>query len=361
MLKTVGNFPVSYLQILDEKGKIDTKLMPQLSNEDIQKMYEAMLLGRIFDETMLKLQREGRIGTYAPAIGQEATQVGCAFPLQQSDWFFPMYRDVASFIMRGMPLENLVLYWSGDSRGMKIPEGQNNFSPAIPVSTQIPHAVGAAMASKIMGHRTAVLVCTGDGGTSKADFHEAMNFAGVFRAPVVVICENNQYAISVPRENQTAAETIAQKAVAYGFEGVQVDGNDVFGVYKAAKDALEKARSGKGPTLIECVTYRIADHTTADDSSRYRTEQEVNEWKKKDPIERLRKYMESRLLWNKNYEKRIRFAAEERINEAIKKAEGMPKPQAKDIFSYMYQEMTESLRGQLEELNGLLENRAAKE
>ncbi|MBI2232573.1 MAG: pyruvate dehydrogenase (acetyl-transferring) E1 component subunit alpha [Candidatus Aenigmarchaeota archaeon] len=354
MLKVVKNFSVSYMQVLDENGKIDAKLMPQLSNEDIQKMYEAMVLGRMFDETMLKLQREGRIGTYAPAIGQEATQTGFAYAMQPSDWFFPMYRDVSSYIFRGMPLENLVLYWSGDGRGMHIPEGQNNFPVAIPVSTQIAHAVGAAMAAKILGHKIATLVCTGDGGTSKADFHEALNFAGVFRAPVVAIVQNNQYAISMRREKQTAAETIAQKAIAYGFEGIQVDGNDVFAVYRAAKDALEKARAGSGPTLIECVTYRIADHTTADDAARYRTQEEIGEWMKKDPIERLRKYMESRALWSQYYEKRVRFKFEEQINDAIKKAENMPKAEIDDIFKHMYQEMTENLKEQLEELKSFL-------
>lgn len=354
MLKILKNFSVSYMQVLDENGKIDGKLMPELSNEDIQKMYESMVLGRMFDETMLKLQREGRIGTYAPAIGQEATQAGCAFALEKTDWFFPMYRDVSSFIMRGMPLENLVLYWSGDHRGMRIPEGQNNFPPAIPVSTQLPHAVGAAMAAGILGHKIAVIVFTGDGGTSKADFHEALNFAGVFKAPVVIVCENNQYAISVPRSRQTAAETIAQKAIAYGFEGIQVDGNDVFAVYKVAKEALDKARSGKGPSLIECVTYRIADHTTADDSAKYRKQEEVDAWKKKDPIDRLRKYMESRALWNQYYEKRVRMQAEEKISEAVKKAESTPPPEVEEIFQHMYAEMNENLREQMEELKGSL-------
>lgn len=357
MLKEIRNFSVKYLQILDVSGKIDEKLMPQLSNEDIQKMYEAMVLGRMFDETMLKLQREGRIGTYAPAVGQEATQTGFAYAMQPDDWFFPMYRDVSSYILRGMPLENLVLYWSGDGRGMHIPEGQNNFSLAIPVSTQIAHAVGVAMAAKIKGDKIATVVCTGDGGTSKADFHEALNFAGVFKAPVVFICQNNQYAISVPREKQTAAETIAQKAIAYGFEGIQVDGNDVFAVYKATKDALDKAHSGRGSTLIECVTYRIADHTTADDSAKYRTEDEVNEWRKKDPIERLRKYMESRALWNQYYEKRLHLKFEEQINAAIKKVESMPKQEIDDIFKYMYQEMTDNLKEQLAELKDFVENK----
>ena len=176
------------------------------------------------------------------------------------------------------------MYWGGDERGMLIPKDQNNFPVCIPVATQTLHAVGAAMASNIKKEKTAFLTYLGDGATSEGDFHEAMNFAGVFNAPVVFICQNNQYAISVPREKQTRSKTLAQKAIAYGFQGIQVDGNDVFAVYKATKDALQKARSKKGPTFIECFTYRIGDHTTADDSSKYRTKKELEYWQKKDRV-----------------------------------------------------------------------------
>lgn len=360
MLKVIRNFSVSYLQVMDETGKADASLMPGLSNEGIQKMYEHMVFGRMFDETLLKLQREGRIGTYGSCRGQEAAQVGSAFALQPTDWFFPMYRDTCSMALRGMPLENLVLYWAGDSRGMSMPAGQNNFPFAIPVSTQIPHAVGAAMAAKILGDKIAAMVFTGDGGTSKADFYEAMNFAGVFGAPVVIVCENNQYAISLPRERQTAAETIAQKSIACGFEGLQVDGNDVFAVYKACKEALDKARAGGGPAFIECVTYRIGDHTTADDASRYRKKEEISEWIKKDPIERLRRFMESGKLWSPYYEKRIKFSFESLISGAVKKAESMPQQQVDDIFRNMYQEMSGNLQEQMDGLKNFLKTQAAK-
>ena len=219
------------------------------------------------------MQREGRIGTYASIWGQEAAQVGSALALTDGDWIFPSFRESGVLVARGYPLWMLYRYWTGDERGMSAPEGLNVFPMSVPVGTQIPHATGAAWAMKLKGHKNVAAVYFGDGGSSKGDFHEGLNFAGVFKVPCVFLCQNNQWAISVPRSSQTAAKTIAQKGFAYGMEGLQVDGNDVVAVYKATKEAAEKARSGGGPTLIECFTYRLDDHTTADDSSRYRSDE----------------------------------------------------------------------------------------
>src|SRR3989344_288316 len=276
MEKILARFDVPYLQILNEKGETDRKLMPKLSKDAITKMYEAMVLTRTADEVMLKLQREGRMGTYASSRGQEASQVGSTFALRAEDWLFPLYRDIGSMLVKGMPMSLIMRYFRGDERGMCIPKGVNMFPLILTVAGQCPHAVGAAMAAKIRNDKIAVMCSFGEGASSKGDFYEAANFAGVFRSPVVFICENNQYAISVPLSGQTAAETIAQKAIAFGFSGVQVDGNDIFAVYKASLEAVERARSGKGPTLIECFTYRMGDHPTAADASRYRSREEGN-------------------------------------------------------------------------------------
>lgn len=346
------NFNIEIMSILDANGKLDDKLMPDISEHHIKSMYEAMVLARILDDRLLKLQREGRSGTYASSLGQEATQVGSAFALRDEDWMFPYFREVGAHIVRKFPLANYMLYWMGDERGMKIPENINNFTICIPVSTQILHAVGAAFAMKHKKKPNAVLVYLGDGATSKGDFHEGMNFAGVFNLPVVFMCQNNQYAISVPVERQTASRTLAQKAIAYGFPGIKVDGNDIFAVFAAAQEALQRARSGKGPTFIECFTYRMGDHTTSDDASRYRTAQELEEWKRKDPIERLRKYMESKGLWNADYESVIRQDFEERIEQAVKEAESKPQQAIEDMFSYTYAAMPQNLKEQLKEAKG---------
>ncbi len=345
-------FEIEIMSVLDENGHADENLMPAVSGEHIKVMYEAMLFARLVDDRLLKLQREGRCGTYAPSLGQEATQVGSAFALRDDDWMFPYFREIGAHIVRKMPLANYLLYWMGDERGMKIPENINDFMICVPVSTQVPHAVGAAFALRHQKKSSAVLVYLGDGATSKGDFHEGMNFAGVFQLPVVFVCQNNQYAISVPVERQTASKTLAQKAVAYGFPGIKVDGNDVLAVYAATKTALENARAGKGPTFIECFTYRMGDHTTSDDASRYRSAEELESWKKKDPIERLRKYMESRRLWTADYDAALRKDIGERIEQAVKEAESKPEQTIDDMFSYTYEKMPPSLQEQLKEAKG---------
>lgn len=350
--KTIQSFQVEWLQVLDEHGNCDEELRPPLSDKEIQKLYEYMVLARILDEKSFKLQREGRLGTYASILGQEAAQVGSAFALQPSDWMFPSFREAGASVVRGLPLRMILQYWSGDERGSQIPEGQNDFPITIPVGTHIPIAAGAAWAAKMKGDNIAVMAYLGDGATSKGDFHEGLNFAGVFSLPVVFLCQNNQWAISVPLSRQTRSKTLAQKAIAYGFDGIQVDGNDVFAVYKAAREALARARASQGPTLIECVTYRMGDHTTADDASRYRKEEDVQEWRKKDPIDRLKKYMAARGLWDEAYEQRVTAAAREQVEVAVTEEEAVPPPDPRDMFRYTFAELTDELKGQMEHFLG---------
>ncbi|MRR33522.1 pyruvate dehydrogenase (acetyl-transferring) E1 component subunit alpha [bacterium] len=336
----IETFSVKRLDILDVEGTVDEALMPPLSRDDIIRLYELLILSRTFDDRALSLQREGRIGTYPSILGQEAAQVGSAYALEKSDWVFPSFRETGMHITMGYPLPLLFQYWSGDERGLACPEGLNILPVSVSVGTHIPHAVGAAMAARYRKDRIAVAAYFGDGATSKGDFHEGFNMAGVFRLPVVFICQNNQWAISVPLARQTAAATLAQKALAYGFEGIQVDGNDVFAVYAATRQALERARSGGGPTFIECFTYRLSHHTTADDADRYRSAAEVTEWKKRDPLERLRLYMDKRGFWSEGYQRELDERARGIIDAAVRTAESAAPPQGRDIFVSVFDQCT---------------------
>ncbi|NWF52424.1 MAG: pyruvate dehydrogenase (acetyl-transferring) E1 component subunit alpha [Nitrospirae bacterium] len=347
--KIIESFQVKRIEILDEKGDIDESLMPSISEQNILKIYELMILARMFDQRALKLQREGRLGTYAPILGQEASQIGSAFVLNKSDWVFPSYRESGVYITIGYPLHMILQYWAGDERGLKSPIGLNILPVSIPVGTQILHAAGVAMAAKYRKEKICTVAYFGDGGTSKGDFHEGLNIAGVFKLPAVFICQNNQWAISLPREKQTAAKTLAQKAYAYGIEGLQVDGNDVFAVYKTTEYALNKAREGGGPTLIETVTYRISDHTTADDATRYRSKEEVEIWKAKDPIQRLKLFMEKRGLWSERYHKYVEDKSMSTIDEAVKTAESKELPTPPEMFSYIYEKLTPRQKKELKD------------
>ncbi len=347
--KVIGRFEVRYLQILDEKGNVDESLLPSLSDREIKRFFELIILARTFNRRALSLQREGRIGTYASIYGQEASQIGSALAIEKDDWVFPSFREMGVLISLGYPLWMLFRYWRGDERGMKTPEGFNILPVSVPVGTHIPHAVGTAWAMKIKGHRGVSVAYFGDGGTSKGDFHEGLNFAGVMKVPCVLICQNNQWAISVPREKQTASETIAQKAIAYGLECIQVDGNDVLAVYSATRSAMDRARDGRGPTLIECFTYRLDDHTTADDASRYRSEEEVKEWMGKEPLIRLRLFMERKGLWTEEYEKEVNRRAEEMVDRAIEEEESQKGPEPVDMIHYTCAELTRRQKKELRE------------
>lgn len=332
--ETLATFSVQRLTILDEQGNVDAALLPDLSKADIRRMYESMVLMRTFDQQAVNLQREGRLGTYPPHLGQEAAQVGSAYALQSADWVFPSFREMGVHLTLGYPADLLLRYWAGDEEGQVPPEHLNIFPICVSVGTQIPHAVGAAMAARYRGDPVAMVTYFGDGATSKGDFHEGLNLAGVLRLPNVFICQNNQWAISIPLKGQTASDSLAQKAIAYGFPGVQVDGNDVFAVYRATAEALARARSGAGPTLIECLTFRMADHTTADDAGRYRQPDEVAAWRERDPLRRLELFMTARGLWDVGYGQSSREAAEAVVAAAIRTMEAAPPPERAAMFRH---------------------------
>jgi pyruvate/2-oxoglutarate/acetoin dehydrogenase E1 component/TPP-dependent pyruvate/acetoin dehydrogenase alpha subunit len=317
---------------------------PNLSPEALKRFYDQLVFGRLFDEKASNLSTLREIGTYAPGKGQEGCQVGAANALEKGDWYVPMYRDSAGMMAFGMPPTKLLLYWGGDERGMQIPDNLNMLPISIPVATQLPHAVGLALARRLQGERSVTFVSTGDGGTSKADFHESLNFAGVYNLPVVFGVENNQWAISVRRSNQTASRTIAQKAVAYGFEGILVDGNDVIASFEATKYAVDKARRGGGPTLIEFSTYRLGPHTTAElVSNKLKAPEEVAEWEKRSPIARFEKYLRSRGLLDDKSKEQITAAAQRQMDEAVHAYRSTLPPEPTSMFDYTYSKPTPAL------------------
>src|SRR5215475_885409 len=339
-------FQVEYLSILDSDGNLDTALEPKLADHELKSLYRSMLLGRRLDERMVRLQRQGRIGTFAPTKGQEAAQIGSIFTLRSTDWMVPSFRETAAMIWRGWPIEKLLLFFSGCLEGGRPGPEQRDLPVTIPVATQLPHAVGLAYAAQYRGDDVVVMVYFGDGATSEGDFHEALNFAGVWHVPVVFVCQNNQWAISVPLKKQTHSRTIAQKALAYGLPGIQVDGNDVLAVYAAAREAVDRARAGDGPTLIECVTYRLGVHTTADDPTKYRSAGEVAEWERKDPLTRFGTYLQKRRLLEEGLEQRV----DEEIAKAIHRFEATPAPDPLTMFDHVYAELPAHLVAQREEM-----------
>jgi pyruvate dehydrogenase E1 component alpha subunit len=339
-------YAIEYLSILDSEGNLDTALEPDLAPDKLRELYRAMLLGRRLDERMLRLQRQGRIGTFAPIKGQEASQLGAAFTLRKEDWMVVSFRETAAMVWRGWPIEKLLLFFAGYVEGGQPAPDQHDLPITIPVATQLPHAVGIAYAAQYKGDDVVVMVFFGDGATSEGDFHEALNFAGVWHVPVVFVCQNNQWAISVPLKKQTHARTLAQKAIAYGIPGIQVDGNDVLAVYAASREAVERARAGEGPTLIECVTYRLGVHTTADDPTRYRSEEEVREWERKDPLTRFADYLRKKNLLDEGLEREV----DEEINAAIQRFDAWGPPDPLRMFDHVYAELPAHLRAQREEL-----------
>lgn len=338
------------LQILNQDGNVQKDLEPSIDNEVLLKVYRTMILARAADDKAVKLQRQGRLGAYASNKGQEASQIGPVFALQESDWLVLAFREITALIWKGVPLWRFYLYWMGNEEGSNYPENVRVTPTAVPVASQIPHAVGISYASMLRGENAVTLVYFGDGATSEGEFHEGLNFAGVFKTPTVFICQNNQYAISTPRSHQTASRTIAQKAVAYGFPSIQVDGNDVLGLFVAAKEAVERARQGEGPTLIESYTYRLGDHTTSDDATRYRKELEVREWEDKDPLRRFRTYLEKKGIWDEKLEEEAWAEAQRKVDEEVAKAESYPSPTVEDVFKFTFKEMSPRLVEQLEAL-----------
>lgn len=327
-----------------------------LAKEDLIRIYSEMLRLRILDQRMLTLQRQGRIGFYGTATGEEAAIIGSAYALKKDDWIFPALRQGGAALLRGYPLVEYISQCMGNAadktKGRQMPSHYcyrpaNFVSWSSCIGTQIPHAVGAAWAMKIRGDKNVAIGYMGDGATSQGDFHVAMNFAGVFKVPVVFFCQNNQWSISVNIKQQTASESIAIKAEAYGFKGVTVDGNDVLAVYSATKDAVDNARAGNGPGFVEAVTYRMGAHSSSDDPRLYRQDEEVEEWKRKDPINRLLKYLEQLGYWSGSEQEALEERLTQEILDAVAEAEKIGPPSVETLFEDVYSEMLPNLKEQM--------------
>ena len=329
------------LRILDTAG---TLLQPSpLGVEAVRDLYAAMLQSRVYDRKASAMQRQGRLATYASFEGQEAAQIGTTAAMADDDWLVATYRDAAAMWHRGYPWVNLLLGRTGDERGGHAPDGVRVLPPSITVGGHMIHAVGLAWAEQIKGTAAAAVTLFGDGATSEGDFHEAMNFAGVYRTPTVFVCQNNGWAISMPREQQTASASIAIKADAYGMEGIIVDGNDVLAVYSAVAAALDRARISGGPTLIEALTYRIGAHTTADDHSRYRRVEDVEQWREADPIERVERYLVANDAWDEAWKSDLEAEASAQVEAGVEQAEALPVFTESEIFDAMFAEPTPAL------------------
>lgn len=322
------------------------------SAEELLSGYRALRRARHFDERALVLQRQGKLGVYPPFLGQEAAQVGVALALERTDWLVPSYRETAAALTHGLPMASAILYWRADPSGWRFPEGVRILPFYIPIATQIPQAVGVAQAGKYHGENWVAAAFIGDGGTSEGDFHEGLNFAAVFGAPVVFVVQNNGWAISVPTERQMKVPRVASRAQGYGIFGVVVDGNDLVAVWKAARDAVERARRGEGPTLLEALTYRIAPHTSSDDPSRYRSEGEAEVWKRKDPVTRMRRCLEHLGLWDEGREKSLVDELEAELLAALEEADGSPQPAPWSIVEEVFAQMNPDQRAAWEYLRG---------
>jgi len=343
-ITTAFKTEIPRVSILDEQGNFDEKLGKGLiPDADLVKLYEAMYACRHLDGVAFRLQRSGRMGTYPQNMGQEATSLGAAYVLNKNDWLVTCYRENCGLFWRGVPMESILLHWMGDERGNAMPREHHATPIAVPIGTQMLHATGLTWAAKYRGEKQIACTFFGDGATSEGDFHEAANFAANLKIPVVFVCQNNFWAISVPGHIQCSAPTVAQRGLAYGMECLQVDGNDIFATVWAMRKAAEHARTTGTPYFIEMVTYRLGDHTTADDASRYRDKAEVEGWKAKDPLIRVRKHMERLKLWSDAKEKELAERTEKVVAEAVARAENIAAPHTADFFNAMYQELPADL------------------
>lgn len=353
-LKTIASLDIKRLEILAVDGTVDKALMPKLSDKLLLEMYRLMFQIRAFDERAILLQRSGRLGTYPMITGQEATQCVPPLALKPSDWVVPTYRGGGVYFARGMQMRYGLLYWAGDDRGTRFPDGNNDMIFSIPVGTHLTQVAGLAWGQKLKGEGGVAMTYCGDGTSSKGDLHEALTFAGQFKLPAIFIIENNGWAISVPRKRQSASQTLAQKAWGYGVEGIQVDGNDALAVYAATVQAVARARKGEGATVIECETYRMGHHTTADDWTRYREAKEVESWKKKDPISRFKKFLIGKKLWDERKEKELTTKTRSWIDGEVKAYEETPAPNPLNMFADNYSAAPWNLIEQRAELEELL-------
>lgn len=338
---------VEALSVLSPEGEvINPDKLPNLSDDQLKEIMYRMVFTRTWDERAINLGRQGRLGFYAPVSGQEATMVGSEFALEKGDFVCPGYRDMPQLVWHGLPLYQAFLYSRGHQHGGQIPEGVNVLMPQIIIGAQILHAMGIAMGFKLKKQKNVAITYTGDGGSSEGDFYEGLNYAGAFKLPVIFFVQNNGYAITTPFAKQTAALSIAHKAVAAGIKGVKVDGMDVLAVIKAVQEAAERGRNGEGATLIEAVTYRFRPHSLSDDTTKYRTKEEEGQWSEKDPINRLAKYLEKKGLWTDEDTLRVKDEAKAKVNEQIKKAEQTEKMTVPGLIDSMFEKTPQHLEEQ---------------
>lgn len=338
---------VTPLSVLTLEGDvIDESLLPNLSDDQLKELMYRMVFTRTWDERAVNLGRQGRLGFYAPVSGQEASMIGSEFALNREDFICPGYRDMPQIVWHGLPLYQAFLYSRGHQHGGQVPDDVNVLMPQIIIGAQILHATGVAMAFKKKNEKRVAITYTGDGGSSEGDFYEGLNFAGAFKLPVIYCVQNNGYAITTPYEKQTAAQSVAHKALAAGIRGVQVDGMDVLAVYKAVSEAAERGRNGEGATLIELLTYRFRPHSLADDPTKYRTKDEEAEWALKDPLVRFGKYLEKKGLWSAEDTARVKEEAKSTVNEHIKKAEATEKMTVVGLIDSMFENTPHNLEAQ---------------
>ena len=349
---------VESLSVLTPEGQVDRDLEPRIPDADLRRLYQMMLAARRLDERCLQLHSQGRLGTYAPGAGQEAASLGAVYALTPEDWLVPTFRELAAMLWRGWPMQTWLLFFGGFEAGNQTPQGVNDLPICVPIASQCQYGMGLAWGCKLRGQARVCVTFCGDGGTSEGDFHEALNFAGVYQLPLIVVVQNNGWAISCPRSRQTASATLAQKAIAYGFDGLQVDGNDLLGVIVAVREAVAKARGGGGPTLIEALTYRLGMHTTADDPRKYRTDEEVQAWQRRDPLTRFRTYLQGKRLLDATIEKVIDEEVDAELAAAVRDYEQC-RADPVAFFQHMYAEPTPELQRQMAELRAHLEGSPA--
>ena len=341
---------IPFLRYLDEEGRPVATLPTWLDKAMLHTFYRNMVMVRSYDKKAIALQRTGKLGTFPSHLGAEAVGIGVGLAMQPEDVYVPYYRDMPTLYVRGVPMEQNLQYWGGDERGSVFYKADGELSEdlpiCVPIATQITHAAGIAAAFKLRNQPRVAVVTIGDGGTSKGDFLEGLNCAGVWHLPMVMIINNNQWAISVPRKLQSSAPTLAQKGIGAGVRSLQVDGNDVVAVYEATRAAIERARSGKGPTLIEAVSYRLGDHTTADDATRYREAAEVEAAWAKEPVKRLRQFMFEQDWWDEQQEQALLAEAAREVERAVAVYEGTTAQAPETLLDYQFAELPREYRAQ---------------
>ncbi len=347
-MANIASFSIDYLQYLSPEGELIGTKVPKIARDfdHLKSIYRLMVLTRTFDHKAVALQRTGKLGTYASCLGHEAAHIGIGSAMRESDIFAPMYREYGAQFYRGVKMSEILLYWGGDERGSNFSGPAHDFPWCVPIATQCMHAAGAALACKLRGEERAAVTVVGDGGSSKGDTMEAINAASAFGLPLVLVIVNNQWAISVPRSKQNTAKTLAQKGIAGGLPCIQVDGNDYIAVHTAVKSALKRAHEGKGASVIEAITYRLSDHTTADDASRYRPNDEVDNARQFEPIERLRKYLTAQGHWNDEAEAALIESCKDEVAKAVEEYMNTTPPAVSDMFDYMYAELPHDLEAQ---------------